>query len=98
MSEERMLSLGRLNKKTAKDGTTYYVGNILVKKLRDAEIYKDNFNNEKIGIVVFTNQYKQKETDADFKIFESRKPEPQTGDNADGKTTNAAGKTTDLPF
>ena len=92
----KMISLGRLNKRTKADGTVYYTGNIMLKKLRDCTPFTDKFGNEKIGLVVFENDYYQVEGDATHKVFESRKPE-----NTDATATTkapAGAKNSDLPF
>jgi hypothetical protein len=95
--ENKLLALGRLNKRTKEDGTVYFTGNLLVRNaskgntpLKEVETFTDKSGNTKIGIVVFPNKYKQDEADADFKIFESRKP--------DDKPEPPAKKEDDLPF
>ena len=88
-----MLSLGRLNIRTRKDKNgkeeTYYTGSIMIKNagknttpLKSAKTFTDKFGNVKIGVVVFKNDYKDKETDADFRIYESTPQEkkPETDD------------------
>ena len=79
----KMVSLGRLNKRTKEDGTVYFTGNIMVEKLKDVTTFTDKFNNKKIGIVIFANDYKQVEADADYKIFESRAPATSAETNDD---------------
>jgi len=82
-TNDKLKTLGRLYRKTDKNGKEYFAGTMMTKNLKDAEVFTDKFNNSKIGIVIYTNGFKKSKDDgeADYIVYESRKPKPKTEEN-----------------